>query len=360
MKNNIYLACGLMALAFAACSEDNGIVGTSTEPNTFAHDFSSSEAESLSSSVTEKSSSSDFGFSSSTAPLTSSSVEMTSSSAKIASSSSVLPELESSSSMVLPVLSSSSYFPMFPSSIYYPPPPCKASYWGGCAGVGAKGDLWSGYDVAYDGAEHINVNVGLYADSSWKSMASGEWFIDVDSADGGESNIRWPVELGDDSNPNSLVPVIEDCYNGLCGTIVLKKGSLNYNPFVSIGFTLAKDSTGKPIPVDVSNWKGICIVYESQTAPSLELDLGDSVNAHIDYALPAASLPRASYYAAEKCIEWSQFKFPSWYKHKPEDWADEPNVGERAAKQLVAVRFNIRAQSGEYDFNIMAIGTNLE
>ena len=31
MKNNIYLTCGVMALAFAACSEDNGIVGTSTE-----------------------------------------------------------------------------------------------------------------------------------------------------------------------------------------------------------------------------------------------------------------------------------------------------------------------------------------
>ena len=35
MKSNIYLTCGALALMFAACAEDNGFVGTSTEPNTF-------------------------------------------------------------------------------------------------------------------------------------------------------------------------------------------------------------------------------------------------------------------------------------------------------------------------------------
>ena len=357
MKNKLYMVCGAAAIAVAACSEDNGFAGTSVEPNTFALGSSSSEAESLSSSVAENLSSSDFGLSSSAAPLTSSSVETTSSSAKMTSSSSVLPELQSSSSMVPPTLSSSSSFWMIPISSS-PYSPCKAYYSGGCAGVSGRGDLWTGSDAPYNGTE--SVVVWLYADSSWKSMASGEWFIDIDSADGGESNVRWYVELGDDSNPYSLMPVIQECYNGLCGTAVLKKGSLTYNPYVSIGFTLAKDSTGKPIPVDVSNWKGFCIVYESQAAPSLELDLGDSVNARIDYALPAAALPKTYSLAKEKCIEWNQFRFPSWFKHKPEDWADEPNVGERAAKQLVAIRFKIQAQPGEYNFNIMALGTNLE
>lgn len=353
MKNNIYLTCGVMALAFAACSEDNGIVGTSTEPNTFAQGSSSSEA--------ENSSSSDFGLSSSAAPLTSSSAKMTSSSSVLPESSSSLFKL--SSSRMEPYssaqTSSSSWLPWPLSSSSRNPVLCKAHFSGGCAGVRGYGDLWSGYDVAYDRTEHVNVDVGLYADSSWKSMASGEWFIDIDSADGGESNVRWYVELGDDSNPYSLMPVIQECYNGLCGTAVLKKGSLTYYPFVSIGFTLAKDSTGKPIPVDVSNWKGFCIVYESQAALSLELDLGDSVNARIDYALPAAALPKTSYGMA-KCLEWNQFRFPSWFKHKPEDWADEPNVGERAAKQLVAIRFKIQEKPGEYNFNIMALGTNLE
>lgn len=363
MKNNIYLTCGVMALAFAACSEDNGIVGTSTEPNTFAHDFSSSEAESLSSSVTEKSSSSDFELSSS-AVLP-----------KMSSSSSVLPESSSSlfklsSSRMEPYSSaqasssSSGSWPLSSSSRN--PVLCKTGYAnGGCAGVDGEGDLWSGYKAAYEGTEYIDV--GLYADSSWKSMASGEWFVVLDSADAGKSDIRWPVKLGNDSNPNSFTPVIERCNNGLCGTAVLEKGSLTYNPFVLVGFTLAKDGAGKQIPVDVSNWNGICVFYQSDVSLSLELGLEDSVSALMGYALPSVSLSKTSL-ASSKCFEWSEFKLPSWVKSigkfvdldRLEELGWLENAGEMAAKQLVAVRFKIQAQPGEYNFNIMALGTNLE
>lgn len=250
--------------------------------------------------------------------------------------------------------SSSSFRPLSSSS--HNPVLCKVNYAGGCVSGGSQGDLWTSIDVADGGP--MNVNVGLYADSSWKNMASGEWFVETDSADGGKSNVLWPVELGDDSNAFSLVPVVKHCYT-LCGTAVLEKGSLTYSPFVSMGFTLAKDSTGMSIPVDVSNWNGICFVYQSKMISVLELDLGDSVNARIDYALPAVTLPKTSY-PVMKCFEWSQFKFPSWLSKIPEDWVDESNVGERAARQLVAVRFKIQATPGKYDFDIEAIGTNLD
>ncbi|WP_173474727.1 hypothetical protein [Fibrobacter succinogenes] len=313
------MACaGAFSLAVLGCSDYN-VSGSSDDPNVLtARGLSSS-------SVLENSSSSLFGLSSSRMEPYSSSQMLSSSSSKRLSSSSRNPVL------------------------------CKADYAGSCASGGSRGDLWTSIDVA-DG-DPMNVNVGLYADSSWKNMASGEWFVETDSADGGESNILWPVELGDDSNAFSLVPVVKSCYT-LCGTAVLEKGSLTYPPFVSIGFTLAKDSTGKSIPVDVSNWNGICFAYQSKTAFTLELDLGDSVNAHIDYALPFVTLPKSK--GEARCLEWSRFKFPSWLSKIPEDWVDEPNVGERAAKQLVAVKFKIQAWPGEYDFEIEAIGTNLD
>ena len=319
MDKKLYMACaGAFSLAVFGCADYN-VSGSSDDPNVLTARGSSS------SSVLENSSSSLFG-------LSSSSMEPYSSS-QMSSSSGFRP------------LSSSSHNPVL----------CKVNYAGGCVSGGSRGDLWTSIDVADGGP--MNVNVGLYADSSWKNMASGEWFVETDSADGGKSNVLWPVELGDDSNAFSLVPVVKHCYT-LCGTAVLEKGSLTYSPFVSMGFTLAKDSTGKSIPVDVSNWNGICFVYQSKMISVLELDLGDSVNARIDYALPSVTLPKSK--GEARCFEWSQFKFPSWLSKIPEDWADGSNVGERAARQLVAVRFKIQATPGKYDFDIEAIGTNLD
>ena len=50
MNKKLYMACGAVALAVTACSDDNGIVGTSTEPNTVAFGSSSSVLENSSSS----------------------------------------------------------------------------------------------------------------------------------------------------------------------------------------------------------------------------------------------------------------------------------------------------------------------
>ena len=130
---------------------------------------------------------------------------------------------------------------------------------------------------------------------------------------------------------------------------------MTYNPFVSVGFTLARDSSGNPVPVDVSDWGGICIVYISEAAPSLELDLGDSVNTKVlDYAVPAVSLSKSSE-AVTKCFPWSSFNLPSWLKGDAQGWKEDTGV--KAAKQLVGVRFKIQAMSkdGGYGFNIKAI-----
>lgn len=266
MNKKLYMACGVVALAVTACSDDNGVVGTSTEPNTMAFGSSSS--------VVENSSGSE---------------------------------------------------------------------------VSVRGNLWD--PVVGDYA----VRTSLYASSSWpkNAIADGRWFLEMqtDAEDGGSSYISWPVELGDGTD--SLAPVMQTC-RGICGTAVLDKGGLTYTPFVGIGFSLAVDDSGLPIPVDVSNWEGVCISYSSEAPSSLVLDMGDSLEKELRYGLPSVALPETEE-VVSKCFKWSDFKLPVWLLDVPEYWMDD--VGEKAAKRLVALEFRIQVYSGEYKFNIKSLGT---
>ena len=314
MKKNFY--CGLAAfsaLAFTACSEDSSAnavaqqaaVGSSSSVSSSAIVESSSSAavESSSSAVPEFSSSS-FGLSSSDA--------VSSSSLSSSSSSSIV---ESSASE------------------------CSGLHWFGS-----------------DEDDGVRVPVDECAESSWPKnvVADGAWRImETDGADGGKSSIIWPVEFADGAD--SMATVNEYC-QGICGTAVLDKGSMTYNPFVSVGFTLARDSSGNPVPVDVSNWGGICIAYMSDVAPSLELDLGDSVNTKVlKYAVPAVSLSKASVVGAVKCFPWSSFRMPSWFKGDDQGWKEDTGI--KAAKQLVGVRFKLQMtpKDGGYYFNVQSI-----
>ena len=256
MNNRLYMACGTMALALAACSEDNGVVGgTSTEPNpTYAEGFS----------------------------------------------------------------------------------------------------LWN----SQTGDRHINT--ALYAARLPENVqVDGHWFWEARGADGnegGQSSIIWPVELGSDAD--SLSAVIESCH-GICGTASLQKGSMTIQPYAAVGFVMAKDETGKPVPVDVSDWNGVCISYTSDVAASLVLDLGDSLGALLDdgFGFPAVALPKALNQVT-KCFSWSRFEFPSWKKEFPDGWSRKAGV--QSAKQLVGLMFRIQNESGQYNFNIKYFGTKAD
>ena len=191
----------------------------------------------------------------------------------------------------------------------------------------------------------------IQTDLENETKTQGYWFSYDDHEDGGESRIVWPgsIEIGNSQFADALEPVIEHC-GGICGTAVLSKGALTYNPFVGIGFNVVgEDASGNPVPGDASAWGGLCITYTSSVAPSLELGLGE-FDATIGYANPAAPLSKAAAAAASKAIPWSGFSQPSWYK------GTTKISGEEAAKQLVSVKFKMQAQPGTYDFNICAIG----
>ena len=302
------------ALALIACADDNGanvidpIAGDSSR--SVIEQSSSSIVEGSSSSVTVESSSSSFELSSSD--------EVSSSSQDNSSSS--LQSDPSSSSIAKSSVSE-------------------------CRGL-----IWFGNDPE----EGVRVPVETCAESSWPKnvVADGVWRImETDGEDGGKSSIVWPVEFVD--GIDTMAAVKDSCY-GICGTAALDKGSLTYNPFVSIGFTLARDGSGNPVPVDVSNWGGICISYMSDLSPSLELDLGDSVAKVLDYAEPSAGLTKSST-VNSKCIPWSSFRIPSWFKGDDHGWKED--TGAKAAKQLVGVKIRLqeKPKDGGYKFYITTI-----
>ena len=190
------------------------------------------------------------------------------------------------------------------------------------------------------------VETGLGTDTN----TYGYWFSYNDNEDGGKSEVVWPVAIGTEYSDTSLDPVIDHCY-GICGTAVLDKGTLTYNPFAGIGFNVvgAAVDGGDPIPGDATAWGGLCITYASAAAPTLELGLGD-FDSKIGYANPAVSLPMAASARVTKALPWSSFAQPSWYN------GSTKISGEEAAKQLVSVKFKIQNTPGEYPFYISMIG----
>jgi len=194
-------------------------------------------------------------------------------------------------------------------------------------------------------SDHVITGIGNDTETA------GYWFSYGDDGDGGASSVTWPVKLGNDYSETAMDPVIEAC-GGICGTAVLAKGTLTYNPFVGIGFNVVGEaSANDPTPVagDASAWGGLCITYTSDIIPVLELGLGDAVDASIGYANPAASLVKSTG-GTVKNIAWADFKQPSWYK------GDKKMPGPEAAKQLVALKIKMQGSSGQYDFKFCAIG----
>ena len=124
-------------------------------------------------------------------------------------------------------------------------------------------------------AKHkVRVNTAFYSDSVWADgvEASGYWYVNSDQ--GGESKVIWPVA---DYAGGDLGAVMDTC-GGICGTASLVKGEQEQDPMVTINVGIALDSALDVVPVDVSNWGGVCVEYRSETDMKLELDLGDSVN----------------------------------------------------------------------------------
>ena len=214
------------------------------------------------------------------------------------------------------------------------------------AAVLAAASLASAF--SWDGAaSEYFVNTGL--DNGTET--AGYWYSYADDADGGLSSVTWPVPLGNEYSTQALDPVIDHC-GGVCGNFTLNAGTLEYKPFIGIGFNVAGTENpdgGAATTADATAWGGVCITYTVDAPATLELGLGDSKDASIGYDNPFVSLPKASA-ASEVCTPWSGFKQAGWGKGKV--------TGDEAGAALAAVKFKIQAADGTTgSFNISAVSS---
>lgn len=300
MKTKVCLLLGL-SIFFAACGDDNSSSATTEQDDTITSSSalpeSSSEPPASSSSATESSSAIDE--SSSSATESSSAIDESSSST--AESSNDGDESSSSADV-----SSSSEL----------------------LDLSVTGLTWAG-----DACEYT-INTGI---------AEAEWYMFNDSAEGGHSTITWPVPLGNDYTNDSFDPVIDEC-GGVCGTFNLNQGSMDYKPYVGVGFNLAGRAASE---VDATAWGGICITYTSDVSVALLLGLSDEKEDAIGYDNPYTTLPKSET-ASEVCTAWGKFKQAGWGTGKV--------TGDEAAAALVAVKFKIQAaDSTTGEFSITGI-----
>ena len=183
-----------------------------------------------------------------------------------------------------------------------------------------------------------------------RTGTSGYWYWYNDKADGGNSRIDWPVEEAEEGD--MLKPVIEAC-QGLCGTFTLDQGSLDYKPFVVLGFNIAGTETlygGSATPADISAWEGLCVAYSSTTDIELYLSYGDEKDAAMGYDFPSVTMPISTEGTVE-CYRWKQFS---------RGWGMDPHM-DQLVKGAASVKFRIQGKSGTTgEFNIMSVGSYVE
>jgi len=224
---------------------------------------------------------------------------------------------------------------------------CKTSVdWGydGCLVKPAtgKGDLWSfGPKVKTD----------AYADDPSKfGNRAGELFYETDSIEGGKTELYWFDVNGDPSTFGT---------SNINANVVWNKGDLpyevGYDPYFNLSFYVAGfDSNDVAMSADISNWNGMCFVYRGTTNPTVQLDLGDSINKTLGNVLPSVTLFDRQ---ESQCFEWKDFKQPVTDKeHKVIS-------GEESAKHVEKIIFHFQALPRESFGNsgyiqILAIGTN--
>ena len=189
---------------------------------------------------------------------------------------------------------------------------------------------WNGLD----GSSHIQTGID-------KGVYSGYLYSYFDDFDGGMSIINWDYEHFDWDGTGDYFAELLEQYHGMSGTAVLDPGSLDYLPFVGVGFWVAgvkSDKDQTPLPADISAWGGLCVTYSSEADMSLELVPEQKHVSNIAKERYSAALPKTE--ADKKIVlSWSDFK-----------------EGEAVSQKTTTVQFILQAEPGSYHFNICAIG----
>jgi len=195
------------------------------------------------------------------------------------------------------------------------------------AGITEEGNSIAEYDLWNASAGFNSVN-----------GAMARWYSVVDEDDGGSSSIVFPTINGDELTPDNMKSLVSHC-GGLCGTVELGESSA---PSAGVGIALTEsDST-----IDISEWDGLCVSYESELPMKGVLGYKDGESAG---DLPSVDFDKTENGAqASRCAKWADFKQESSDNHS----------GIVASKKATSLMFKFfgKAKESGY-FNIRGVSS---
>lgn len=169
---------------------------------------------------------------------------------------------------------------------------------------------------------------------------SGYWFNYSDDYEGGSSRFTFPSDVEPDIYDNFFGPLVE-AYGGIKASVTLDEG-YDY-PYVGLGFNVWSENQEG---VDVSEWGGLCISYQSTIPFFIELGVEDEaiLTEYVKY--------RASV-SASNFITYVDF---SWAKFKSSEFVG--SVTEDVLKKVAAIKLRFEGEAGTTgDFLIQKIGS---
>lgn len=161
---------------------------------------------------------------------------------------------------------------------------------------------------------------------------AGYWYDFNDSSEGGTSRFIFPPDVEPDTYDNFFGPLIE-AYAGIKASVTLDDG-YEY-PYVGLGFNVWSENQEG---VDVSEWGGICLSYQSTIPFVIELGVEDEGTV-MEYGNYRASVPKAQYVTAID-IPWKKFSI------------------DEALKKVAAIKLQFEGEAGTTgDILIQKIGS---
>lgn len=196
----------------------------------------------------------------------------------------------------------------------------------------ACGDLWCGLtdtqgqvNTGYEGIEET----------------SGYWYEYTDKDNNGTSAFIYPADVEENEYQNFFGPLIE-AYGGLRGTVTLGDG-YDY-PFAGLAFNIVSQNEEG---ADISDWGGICVVYESTVGFVIELAVEDEARV-TEYNNYKASVPKSA--------TMTVADFP-WAKFKQESGWGETVAQETALASVSTIRLKFSGGAGTSgDFLFQSLG----
>lgn len=186
-------------------------------------------------------------------------------------------------------------------------------------------DLWNGADGA-DGFKSANV--------------AARWYSVDDELDGGSSSIVFPTIEGSELSPENMETLVSHC-GGLCGTVELGESSA---PSAGVGIALTENDSA----IDISEWDGLCVSYESalQMVGVLGYKDGDSA---VSDDLPSVDFNKTENgVKASRCAKWADFRQKS----------STNNSGVEASKKATSLIFKFIGKAKETGyFNIKGVSS---